>query len=97
MTFERADEQSVIRLEGAMEIAQAADLKSVLLDAIKREKPICLVLEGVTHLDITAVQLLWATEREARRAGLNLRCESEVPEPVRAALKGAGLDGFPLC
>lgn len=97
MTFERADEQSVIRLEGAIDIAQAAELKSLLLDAIKREKPIRLALEGVTHLDITGVQLLWAAEREARLAGLNMRCESEVPEPVRAALKGAGLDGFPLC
>ncbi len=97
MTLERGDEQSVIRLEGAIGIAQAAELKSLLLDAIKGEKPIRLALEDVTHLDITAVQLLWAVEREARIAGLNLGCESEVGEPVRAALKGAGLDGFPLC
>lgn len=87
----------MIRLVGAIDITQAAELKTMLMEAIQQEKPIRVLLEGVTRLDITVVQLLWAAEREARLAGREFGLASEVPETVRAALRSAGLDGFPLC
>lgn len=80
-----------IQLDGAVDIACAADLKTSLLQALTTGLEYCVSLEGVTELDVTAVQLLWAAAGEARQRGLGFRV-TELPEPVRRWLKEAGLE-----
>ena len=82
-----------IELDGAMEIAGAAELKELLLQTMETGQRICVSLAGVAGLDVTAVQLLWAAEREAKRRGLDFDI-SEPPEPVRTFLKEAGLESL---
>ena len=84
----------MIRLEGEIDIAVAAELKAVLLEALASGREISVGLEGVTALDVTAFQLLWAAGREAKQAGRKFRLSGARGEPVRSALASMGLDGL---
>jgi hypothetical protein len=42
------------------------------------------------------VQLLWAAAQEARRAGVGIEVEGEVPQPILLALSAAGFEQFPI-
>lgn len=79
-----------------IDIASAAELKSVLLDSLKAGKAVVVTLQADAGLDVTAIQLLWAAEREARSSGIGFTLDGEVPEPVATALKEAGFEGFPV-
>ena len=96
ITLEQSEESSVIRLEGAIDIACAAELKTIFLDALTSGNPVGVALDGCTDLDVTAVQLLWAAEREARALSVSFALSGPVPEPVWAALKDAGFERFPV-
>ncbi len=92
----QTEDASLIHLEGAVDIGSAAGLKATLLDALKSGKPVRVALDGCTDLDVTAVQLLWAAEREARASAVGFALAGAVPEPVWAALKDAGFTRFPV-
>jgi len=87
---------NTLRLEGPIEIAAAAELKTTLLEAIRRGGTLHLSLENVTCLDVTAVQLLWAAGRAARAAGIQVQLDGKLAEPVTAGLTAAGFSGFPI-
>ncbi len=87
---------SAIRLEGAIGIASAAELKTILLGALKRGKPVQIAMDQNVDLDVTAIQLLWAAGREAKVSGVGFTLAGPVPEPVLNALKEAGFDRFPV-
>jgi anti-anti-sigma factor len=91
VTLSHGEDSSCVRLEGAIDIAGAAEMKTVLLEALNRRRPVKVALDGVTGLDITAVQLLWAAQHEAERAGVGFDFAGPIPETVFAALNGAGL------
>ncbi|HVT99410.1 MAG TPA: STAS domain-containing protein [Acidobacteriaceae bacterium] len=94
--FDRGTEPPVIRLEGEVDISQAAELKRVLLEALQAKGGMAIAMETATSMDVTAVQLLWAAEREARRAGVSLALRGAVPEALCATAREAGLERFPL-
>ena len=83
-----------LRLEGAIDIGCAAELKSVLTRAIGSGRDLCVSLEGATYLDVTAVQLLWAAREQARRSGIGLLISDQTPQAVTAALAEAGFPSF---
>jgi anti-anti-sigma factor len=87
---------NVIRLEGDIDITRAAELKKVLLQALDSKKELRLELTGTPELDVTALQLLWAVEREARRLGVGILLAGRVPDAVLAALEDAGFPEFPI-
>ncbi len=66
VTLEQSERLIVLRLEGVIDIASAAELKLLLQDALKSGKEVSVSLEAATELDVTVFQLLWAAEREAR-------------------------------
>ena len=105
ITLKQEDRSSLLSLEGAVDIASAAELKALLIEALGWGKPVHVSIsdEGGLNaalnqasLDVTAVQLLWAASREARAAGLELTLDGPVPEPVTAALGSAGFHEFPV-
>jgi anti-anti-sigma factor len=83
-----------IRLTDALDIAQAAELKGVLVSAIASSPRVCIQFAGVSALDVTTVQLLWAAVSQAKSAGSDLILEGPVSEAVARSLAGTGL--FPL-
>ena len=53
-------------------------------------------LESATELDVTALQLLWAAEREARGSGVGFTLAGRVPEEISVAVSDAGFKNFPV-
>lgn len=94
ITLEQSEESSMIRLEGAVDIASAAELKKLLLQALGSGHEVRIALDGVTDLDVTAVQLLWAARREAKVLGVKFTFAEQVPESVTSTLAHAGLEIF---
>ncbi|MGC1460807.1 MAG: STAS domain-containing protein [Terracidiphilus sp.] len=93
---EQRERSTEICLEGVIDIASAAELKTILLDALKQDKTVRIALDAHSDLDVTAVQLLWAAEHEARAVGLEFTFAGGAPEPVASALKEAGFEKFPV-
>jgi anti-anti-sigma factor len=87
---------SLIHLQGDVSISSAAEFKQVLLRALAHGKAIDIDLACVTEIDITALQLLWAAEREAKGAGIGFSLVGQRPEHVSTALAVAGFESFPL-
>jgi anti-anti-sigma regulatory factor len=94
ITLEQSESLSVIRLEGAIGIASAAELKELLLKALASGKEVHLSADKATDLDVVAVELLWAAEREAKKTGVVFSLAGQVPMEVSAALADAGLELF---
>ena len=93
---EQREDASAIRLEGAIDIGLAAELKRTLLDALKADKTVLVALDANADLDVTAIQLLWAAGREAKASGVEIRLDGEVPAAVSVGLKEAGFERFPV-
>jgi anti-anti-sigma regulatory factor len=70
-------ESSVLRLHGSVDIAAAADLKAALLKALESSKQVQVVTLGVSDLDVTALQLLWAARRAAAERAIEFTVSSE--------------------
>lgn len=83
-----------IRLEGAIDIGCAQELKELLVQGLKTGSEVRIQLAEATDLDVTAVELLWAAKREARASGVVFAFEGRAPGPVSAALAAAGLETF---
>ena len=62
-----------LRIDGEMTIYRAAELKPVLLEALKPSADMDIDLSGVTEFDSAGVQLLMLAQREARAMQGELR------------------------
>ena len=96
ITWEHGDDASVIALEGVVDIASAAELKATLMEALKADKALRLRIGLDAELDVTAIQLLWAAEREAKASGGSLTLEGEAPVTVLTMMRDAGFERFPV-
>jgi anti-anti-sigma regulatory factor len=94
IALKQSKRSSEIRLEGAIDIAAAAELKKLLLRACGSGKAVRVALDEATDLDVTAVQLIWAARRSAEGAGVAFALSGAVPESVSSALGYAGLQQF---
>jgi anti-anti-sigma factor len=86
----------LVRLEGEVNISSAAELKKILIEALATRKELHVDLEHASELDITALQLLWAAEREARGSSVGFTLVGDIPEAISATLVGAGFEKFPI-
>jgi anti-anti-sigma factor len=87
------EERNMIRLEGAVDISSAAELKQRLLRALEEAAgSIEVSLAEVTEMDVTAVQLLWAAGRKAEKLGVKFTLADQPNEQIRASLTEVGLD-----
>ena len=84
-----------IRLEGEINISSAAELKKLLLEALSSGKEIRLDMERATELDVTALQLVWAVEREAKASGVTF-VRVVPPQVIAVACGEAGFEMFPI-
>jgi anti-anti-sigma regulatory factor len=92
VTLEECETRNVIRLEGCIGIASAAELKKLLLQALASGKEVQISPQRATELDVTAVQLLWAARSEARRSGVEFTFTEEVPGEILTSLGDAGFE-----
>ena len=96
ISLDQSEGRCVVRLDGEINIASAAGLKGVLLQALASANELRLDFAGATELDVTALQLLWAAAREARGSGKRVTLARPVPEDVMLAISEAGLEKLPF-
>ena len=84
--LEQGETVSAIRLEGDIDICCAVELKTLLLQALASGTKVRLSLQDTIDLDVTAFQLLWAVEREARESSVGFALAEHVPDQVSQAL-----------
>jgi anti-anti-sigma regulatory factor len=84
----------MIRLEGTVDISSAAELKALLIESLGSGSKVQVVLAETTDLDVTAVQLLWAANRQARASGVDVSILDRIPGPVSTALLQDGFEDF---
>ncbi len=96
VAMDESEGQCVIRLDGEVGIACAQELKKVMLQALASGKELQVDLRCATELDVTAIQLLWAAEREARKFGRRFVLAGEAPAEIVAAVTEAGFEAFPV-
>ena len=94
ITLKQSRKLAVIRLEGAIDIAAAAEFKNLLLQACGSGKDVRVALDDATDLDVTAVELIWAARRSAEGAGVAFTIFGAVQDSVSSALGYAGLHQF---
>ena len=89
----RRETDLLIKLEGAVNLASAEELKSLLLEGLVSGRHVHLDLERAEEIDVTVLQLLWAAGREADCKGA--RMVIRVSEAAAAAAREVGFDQFP--
>jgi anti-anti-sigma regulatory factor len=92
--LDESDGVFLIRLEGEVNIACAAELKSLLSKALATGRELRVRLECAAELDVTALQLLYAAERVATIAGIRFTLEGLVPDDISNAIADAGFGGL---
>jgi anti-anti-sigma regulatory factor len=93
---DQIDGKRLIRLEGAIDISLAAQLKALLLESLFSEAEIQVDVQRATEVDITALQLLWAAARAARESGIACTLVGCIPKEISETASGAGFDQFPI-
>jgi len=93
ITTEPRETGLLIRLEGSVTVTSAEELKKLLIEGLASGKDLQLNLERAEEIDVTVMQLLWAAEREAARAGGGIT--SLVSEAAARAARDAGFARFP--
>jgi anti-anti-sigma factor len=96
VTLDQSEARRGIGLDGEINIVCAAEMKKLLLQALASGRELRVDLEGATEMDVTALQLLWAAEREARGSGRGFTLAGRVPEEIAATARDAGLEKFPV-
>ncbi len=96
LTFDAGATGGVLRLEGEVDVTSAEELKGMLIEAISSRQAVQVDLTRATDLDVTAIQLLWAANQEAEKAGVPFAVAGDVPENVLNAVCEAGLESFPV-
>ena len=96
VSLDQGEALCLIHLEGQVDINSAAELKNLLLIALQSGNELRLDLERASELDVTALQLLWAANREAERIEKRFSVTGRVPEAISAAVMEAGFAEFPV-
>lgn len=90
IALEHDEARSLIRLEGALDIASAAELKKMLLKVLEPGREVRICFARIASLDATVLELLWAAQRAARCSDVRFVLAGQVPARVSAALAETG-------
>lgn len=70
---------NILSIEGELNIYRAAELRDVLVDALKTESDLEINLAGVTEMDSAGVQVLMAAKKTAQASGHNVSLVGHSP------------------
>lgn len=85
--------KTVLSLSGEYSISEAGELKQDMAKALDKAKSVLhLDVDGVERADMLFFQLLFALASQARLDGKNVALDLPLPEPLRLAAEGLGLD-----
>lgn len=89
INFDQDEAGCLIRLNGELGLANAAELHTLLIQALNAGKSLRLDLEEAEIVDLTTMQLLEATLHEAEKSGIAVGIR--LSNAVETALGAAGL------
>ena len=95
IAIDESEAGTVVTLEGAIDIASAAEFKAVLVKALGSGKQLSVSLQNASYLDVTAVQLLWSAGRQARRTGIGFSLSGHLSGPISVLIADAGFPSLP--
>lgn len=75
---------TLVEVEGELTVYAVHDLKTRLQAALSEGRPLHMDLSNVSEVDGAGIQLLLATQREARQNGLGMRLTSVSPRVAEA-------------
>lgn len=81
----------VLKIEGAMTVQRAGELKALLAEALARSDRLALGLAGVTEVDLCGLQLLCSVQRTAAQQHKRVALAGPLPEAVGLAAAEAGV------
>jgi anti-anti-sigma regulatory factor len=84
------DGNEVLKLTGAVGIAEGAELKEALLRLIESTERPAIVLDEITEIDVCTLQLLLAAQKSAAQAGKTLDWAG-ISKPFQQAARLAGM------
>src|SRR5450756_2611702 len=90
--LDQQESLSTIHLDGEVNISSAVELRGLLVQAVSLGKELRVQVGGTGELDVTALQLLWATAQEAKGSGMEFGFMGDLPEKVIFTLKDAGIE-----
>ncbi|MBI5924692.1 MAG: STAS domain-containing protein [Aquabacterium sp.] len=73
-----------VKVEGELTVYAVHDLKARLLAALSDGSPLQIDLSEVSEIDGAGIQLLLATQREARQNGTSISLNSMAPQVAHA-------------
>jgi anti-anti-sigma regulatory factor len=94
--LQQSEDRSVVRLAEPITVGCASELHKLLVETVSSNRSVAIDLEGVTELDVSAIQLLYAAGQAAERAGISFSLQGILPEVVKSAFLDAGLHPFAL-
>lgn len=92
LVVDQSEGGSIVRVVGSMHRADAEESRSLLLDALATGQTVEVCLSPGADLDIVALQLLIAADKQATLAGSRYRYDAESAFAVAAAIRGVGLE-----
>jgi anti-sigma B factor antagonist len=92
VTFERANGVLVARLTGELDMSNAEDIGSAVLEATSKDAVgVILDLSAVEYLDSAGIYVVFGMRSRLRARGQSLRLNVSVGSPVDDALRLAGV------
>ena len=85
-----ADDKVRVVLDGDLTVADAAELRNILLEALAASDHIEVDLRGVTGLDLSFLQMMCSAGRSARKLGKELFLTGTMGEVIMRARKEVG-------
>lgn len=83
-----------VLLEGQLIIRNAAEIREQLIAAIKNYENLELVLENVTRIDLSVLQLLVALKKSAANFSKKVSFRPELSGKMKAIVERSGFGGF---
>lgn len=84
-----SEPSGVLTFQGELNIQQAAELKSTLLDALNRVEKLVLDIEQVTEFDLASIQILFSAFKTSACLQKNLSFAGSTPV-FKKALEDSG-------
>ena len=81
----------VLTLSGELTLPYAAELKTVLLDAVGKGKPVTVAFKAVEDADLSLLQILCSAHRTALSTEKPFTVEGAFPDPVKEIMTVGGL------
>lgn len=89
--------KTYIKPRGVLSIAEAAEFKTALVDALESMDAVEINLDEVESIDLACLQLLCSAHRTASSKGKKVAVKEPLPAPFLEARKNAGFEYSKQC